>query len=206
MFYVEHFSVDIKNKLNIYFDILCKWQKAINLVSRGTLENFWQRHIIDSLQLIPFIKKSKIIDLGSGGGFPGLVLAIVGQDLEMLKRYKCEADSLEVTCIDSDYRKTAFLSEVARLTDTKVRIINDRVENIDEKFDIVTARGFSELKLLLPFVQKYFSYGVFLKGKNIQTEIDKAKKDFLFNYDLFDSVTDENGHIIVVRDIERIIK
>lgn len=201
LFHVEHLSEKIKNNLEIYKSLLLKWQKAINLVSRGTLDNIWTRHIDDSLQLIPFLKGSSVLDIGSGGGFPGMVLAMVSQEVEFLKQFNIN-ECFDVTCVDSDQRKMLFLSEIARQTSTKANIVNDRIENIDGKFDTVTARGFAELKVLIGFAKKYSDYGVFLKGEKIQQEIKDAQKFFDFEYEIFNSITDKSGRIIVVYNIK----
>lgn len=201
LFHVERLSEKIKNNLEIYKSLLLKWQKAINLVSRGTLDNIWTRHIEDSLQLIPFLKGSSVLDIGSGGGFPGMVLAMVSQEVEFLKQFNIN-ECFDVTCVDSDQRKMLFLSEVARQTSTKANIVTDRIENIDGKFDAVTARGFAELKVLIGFAKKYSDYGVFLKGEKIQQEIKDAQKFFDFEYEIFNSITDKSGRIIVVYNIK----
>ena len=201
MFHVEHLPGKIKDNLEIYKNLLLKWQKAINLVSRGTLDNIWTRHIEDSLQLIPFIKGQSVLDIGSGGGFPGMVLAIVSQEIDFLKEFDI-SDTFDVTCIDSDQRKMLFLSEVARQTSAKANIITDRAENIKGNFDTVTARGFASLKILIEFTKKYSNYGVFLKGEKVNQEIDEANESFNFEYEIFDSMTDKSGRIVVVHDIK----
>ena len=202
-FHVEHLPKKIKNNLEIYKNLLLKWQKAINLVSRGTLSNIWTRHIEDSLQLIPFLKGRSILDIGSGGGFPGMVLAIVSQEIDFLKQFGVK-DIFDITCVDSDQRKMLFLSEVARQTLAKVNIITDRIENIEGIFSTVVARGFAELKILIEFTKKYSNYGVFLKGERINQEIEEARKLFSFEYEIFNSLTDRSGRIIVVHDIENV--
>ena len=201
MFHVEHLPQDVRNNFEIYKNLLLKWQKAINLVSRGTLNDVWTRHIEDSLQLIPFLKGRTVLDVGSGGGFPGMVLAVVSQNIEFLEQFGI-TESFDVTCVDSDQRKMTFLSEVARQTSTKVEIISDRIENVGGKFDTLTARGFAELKVLIGFAKKYSNYGVFLKGKKVEREIEDASKFFRFDYEIFNSVTDESGRIILVYNIE----
>lgn len=201
MFHVEHLPQNIRNNLEIYKNLLLKWQKAINLVSRGTLNNIWARHIEDSLQLIPFLRGRTVLDIGSGGGFPGMVLAIVSKNIEFLKQFGI-TESFDVTCVDSDQRKMTFLSEVARQTSAKVELVLDRIENIDGKFDTLTARGFAELKVLIGFAKKYSNYGVFLKGKKVEQEIEDALKFFRFDYEIFNSVTEESGRIILVYNIE----
>lgn len=203
LFHVEHFPNRIQNNLKIYKDLLIKWQRAVNLVSRGTLKNIWIRHMEDSLQIIPFLKGRTVLDIGSGGGFPGMVLAIVSNEIEFLKQFGIN-ENFNVTCVDSDQRKMTFLSEVARQTSTKVEIISDRIENVEGNFDTVTARGFAELKVLIGFAKKYSNYGVFLKGKKVEQEIKDASKIFRFDYKIFNSVTDESGRIVVVYNIENV--
>ncbi len=202
---MEQIPKDLVDKFCLYKGLLFKWQKSINLVSRGTLIDFWNRHILDSLQLLPFIKGSKILDVGSGGGFPGLVLAIANTSLELQKKYPL-INKLTITCIDSDYKKTVFLSEVARIINIPVQIINDRIENINEKFDIVTARGFADLKNLFFIVKKHSTYGLFLKGEKLSNEIIEASKFFNFKYETFSSITDKRGKVILAWDIEKINK
>lgn len=181
------------DRLKIYKNLLEKWQKSINIVSRGTIDDFWNRHILDSLQISDYIIGEKVLDIGSGGGFPGMVIAI--------------CTDFKITCIDSDTRKIVFLEEVARVTETSVEIIADRIENLkNTNFDTVCARGFAKLSALIPLVHKYSrkSYGVFLKGKTVNEEIEEAQKKFKFKYELFPSKTNKSGNIIVVSEIEKI--
>jgi 16S rRNA (guanine527-N7)-methyltransferase len=167
-----------------------KWQKAVNLVSRETSDKIWERHILDSLQTVPHISGKTVLDVGSGGGFPGMVLAISGK--------------FTVTCVDSDRKKMLFLSEVARVTGTEVNLITDRIENIKtEKFDTVCARGFAELSKLLEITDRFAKTGVFLKGKQWQDEILKAQSLFVFQYEAYQSKTDNFGKIIVVNSIRK---
>lgn len=177
-------------KLIFYRKLLVKWQKAINLVSRGTLEHFWTRHVLDSLQIIEYINGKRVLDIGSGGGFPGMVIALCG--------------NFDVTCVDSDERKMIFLEEVARVTGANITLKNIRIEHLeDREFDVVCARGFSSLVNLLPLVEKFSKqkYGVFLKGTKILDELSEANEFFDFKYDVFDSKTDDSGCIIVVSDV-----
>ena len=193
MFHVERLSDDVICRLRLYEQTLLKWQKAINLVSRGTLSDIWHRHIEDSIQILPFVDGERVLDIGSGAGFPGMVLAILGR--------RPDARLLNVTCVDSDNRKTLFLEEVARITQTKVTILCKRIEEVNEKFDVVTARGFAELKVLLRISKEHAKYGVFLKGANFQQEINEALKEFDFEFEIIPSKTDSMGRIIIVRNI-----
>lgn len=178
----------LKEKLLIYEETLKKWQKTINLVAPSTINHIWKRHFSDSLQLAQYIgNNNRILDIGSGAGFPGLILAMTGL--------------FDVTCIDSDTRKTIFLSEVARQTDTRITVINSRIENLlQDDFDIITARGFAKLVDMIPFVIKYTKTGqaLFLKGKNYQNEIAETEKIFNLQYEIYDSAVDSFGKIIKI--------
>lgn len=180
-------SRETLDRLEVYGQLLKKWQKAVNIVSRGTLESFWERHILDSLQISSYIKGKTVLDVGSGGGFPGMVLAI--------------CTDLQITCLDSDTKKALFLEEVARLTFTKVRILTARIEDLKEEFNTLCARGFSPLKKLVSITLKHSQYGVFLKGRKLNREMDEAKRYYDFEYDIFKSETDPSGNIIVVSHI-----
>ncbi|MDR3187386.1 MAG: 16S rRNA (guanine(527)-N(7))-methyltransferase RsmG [Holosporaceae bacterium] len=182
-------SRETYEKLKIYESLLLKWQKAINLVSRGTLEHYWERHVRDSLQIIPHIRGKNILDIGSGGGFPGMVLAMVGD--------------WDVVCVDSDKRKMLFLAEVARMTDTAVRLEACRIEQLRlNGFDTLCARGFASLtKLLDVMVGLRSEYGVFLKGAKLEAELEKAATQFDFKYEKRPSETNGNGYILTVHSI-----
>jgi 16S rRNA (guanine527-N7)-methyltransferase len=183
-------SRETYEKLEIYKNLLLKWQKAVNLVSRETLGDIWNRHILDSLQIIPYISGKKVLDVGSGGGFPGMVLAISGK--------------FSVTCVDSDRKKMLFLSEVARATGTDVDIITDRIENLQTKdFGTVCARGFAELSDLVAITGKFAKTGVFLKGQKLQDEISNAKSLFIFKYEIHESIVDSRGKIIVIDSVQK---
>lgn len=178
------------NKIEAYFCYLNKWGRTFNLVSRGTMIDFLNRHVIDSLQIMDKVKGNTVLDIGTGAGFPGMVLAM--------------CTNLEVTCIDSDMKKTLFLEEMARGIGVKnVRIINQRIEKFKEKFDTVTARAFTSLVKLVSFAEMYSGYGVFLKGKTVTEEIEKARNDYSFKYELFDSKTDPNGKVITISSISK---
>ncbi|MDR1983033.1 MAG: 16S rRNA (guanine(527)-N(7))-methyltransferase RsmG [Holosporaceae bacterium] len=176
-------------KLEIYRNLLLKWQKAINLVSRGTLHDVWMEHILDSLQIAPYIQGKKVLDVGSGGGFPGMVLAIAGD--------------FSVTCIDSDRKKMIFLAEVARATETKVELLTERIEKLQaDNFDTVCSRGFSELSSLLKITNRFSAAGVFFKGSKLNKEIEKARLLFDFQYEIYPNKVKDHGEIVVVRSVK----
>lgn len=177
-------SREIILKLTEYKDLVLKWNKTINLISPYTEDNIWERHILDSLQLIKFIEDKNIhlVDLGSGAGFPGVVLSIAGVK--------------KVTLIESDTRKVAFLLQACSFSSNKIEILNQRVENVCMKCDVVTSRGFAELSHTLQYskniqTKKY----LFLKGQSYEQELDKV----LFNCIIHDSITSEYGKILEIR-------
>lgn len=155
-----------------YIALLLKWNNSINLISKNiTIEELWSRHIYDCLNLLEFIKTTdKIIDVGSGGGFPGIVLALCGVK--------------DITLIESDIRKAAFLLQASNLCGNKVTILNDRVENLDLECDVLTSRAFAPLSNILDLCSniKVRKKCLFLKGKKAMLEIDKASELWSFNY------------------------
>ena len=178
-------------KLKVYQHTLETWQKRLNLISSSTLPNIWERHFEDSLQLLPYLpsSKSKLVDLGSGAGFPGLVLAITRPDF------------LNVTLIESDLKKCVFLENVSRETNTPVTILNERIETLKNslKFDIITARGLASLSFLVEYAVPLMDVNgvcLFLKGKEFESEIEDSQKKWDFNLELFPSLTDSRGRIL----------
>lgn len=185
-------SRETREKLRHYQRLLEKWQGALNLVSRASLADSWQRHFVDSMQLSGYIPKDAktLFDFGSGAGFPGMVLAILNPEME-------------VSLVESDHRKCTFLSTVSRETQTPVTIINQRIEALETKSvpDIITARALAPLSDLcgyaLPWAEKNpLLYLLFLKGEKAKQEITDAKERYDFECRLHESQTDSSGHII----------
>jgi len=183
------------DKLKQYEALLKKWQKAINLVSKNTLKDIWNRHIIDSLQLIEHLPKDKntcIIDLGSGAGFPALIIAMCG--------YK------NVYAIESDERKCFFMKEVAKETNTKIEIINERIENVQNlQANVITARALAkidELLLLSKNLTNRSTNYLFLKGKSWESELKKALTDFDFQAQSFQSLTDSEAKVVKISNLK----
>ena len=115
----QHVSRETFNKFKIFIEVLLKWQKSVNLISNSTINTIWKRHFLDSAQLYTYSQdiKGNILDIGSGAGFPGMILAMMGNN--------------NVNLIESDQKKCIFMREVARLTNTKVKIYNCRIEDLD---------------------------------------------------------------------------
>jgi 16S rRNA (guanine527-N7)-methyltransferase len=184
-------SRETEAKLEALVQTLARWQKAINLVSRSTLEEVWTRHILDSAQLVPLIPPTakSLADLGSGGGFPGLVLAALRPDLE-------------ITLIDSDARKMAYLAEAARQMELprapKTRL--GRIEALPPAgADVVTARALAPLSQLLVWADRHRgerAICLFHKGKGWREELTVAHKDWEIEAEPFPSVTDRDAILL----------
>jgi len=177
-------SRETGDQLDALVNTLIRWQKAINLVGRTTMEDIWIRHVLDSAQLkvlIPDDAKS-LVDLGSGAGFPGLVLAAMRPDLD-------------ITLIESDARKAAFLGEAARHMGLKKlpKIVIGRIEDVaPAQADIVTARALAPLRQLLKWADRHrtaTAICLFHKGKDWQAELTEAMKDWDIPCQPFTSVT-----------------
>ena len=188
-------SRETLRRFRSYADLLVNWQASINLVSENTLKDLWRRHIWDSVQLARFIPKGPcvITDLGSGAGFPGLLLSIL-------------LDT-EVNLVDSSGKKIAFLREAARVTDANVVLHQGRIENLLlPKSDLVTARALAPLDKLLDLAAPVLSPSgrcLFLKGARAEEELTDARKEWKMTVERFPSATNANGVILSIRDIAR---
>jgi len=184
-------SRETREKFNRYAELLLKWQNTINLVSEATLEELAERHFLDSAQMIKYIpeKNIKLVDMGSGAGFPGLILAMLGV--------------ADVHLVESDVRKATFLREVSRETNTQVTVHDDRVEDITiDGIDLVTARALAPLKELLTMSKQLGATNcLFLKGEKTKEEVEKAQKRFKFDLETYQSVTDNTGKILKINNL-----
>ncbi len=189
-----HVSHETFIRLQAYVKLLELWQPKINLVSQTTLDNIWTRHILDSVQLAKYLSTNgQAMDLGSGGGFPGAVLAIT--------------TNMPFTLVESDQRKCAFLLEVSRVTKTPFKVLTQRIETLDPKLDIttITARAFASLPKILTLSKTWLSNGakgIFLKGKDAAAEIIEAQKTWSFDCQTYPSVSDPVASILVVSDLK----
>lgn len=180
--------------LKKYQSLVLKWNKVINLVSCSTESEFWTRHILDSLQLMKYINSfdSHVVDIGSGAGLPGVILSIAG-----IKN---------VTLIESDERKVAFLLQAAKCSNNKIQIINDRIENVVLECDMLTSRAFASLEKIFSYTKNIMVKDKYLllKGQGYQEEIDNAKKKWSFYHLTYDSMTSNNSKIIEISNLEKI--
>lgn len=194
--FLKSVSRETIEKLEIYISLLQQWNKKINLVSQQGMDQVWKRHVYDSFQLIRYLDSSvkSIADLGSGGGFPGLILAL--------------STDIPVILIESDKRKTIFLREVLRQTKTQATVLCQRIENVNAiSVDVVTARALASLTQLLEFSKNILNkngYCLFLKGRSVNLEIEEAQKNWKINYKTFSSQTNADGVIVKINQFERV--
>ncbi|MGD9785535.1 MAG: 16S rRNA (guanine(527)-N(7))-methyltransferase RsmG [Hyphomicrobiaceae bacterium] len=196
-------SRETLDRLTNYADMLARWQKTINLVAPSTLGDVWHRHFADSAQLIGHIPEGAetVWDLGSGAGFPGLVLAVLGLE-------PGRGRTMRVRLIESDQRKAAFLREVARTVGIAVDIDSARIETISTqgkvaKVDVITSRALAPLRRLLELSRPVFgatTTGLFLKGRDVASEVEEARRSWDFTLSLEPSLTEPQARIAVVRN------
>jgi 16S rRNA (guanine527-N7)-methyltransferase len=177
-----------------------RWNSAINLVSKSSVGSLWQRHILDSAQVFALCPPStrSWVDLGSGGGFPGVVVAILAKELK---------PDLHVTLVESDLRKATFLRQAAQALSLSVSVQSKRIESVEPlRADVLSARALAPLSELLSFAEKHLSpngSAVFLKGARYQDEIADARKAWSFDVDVKQSLSDGEAAILVIRNIHR---
>ena len=184
-------SRETNDQLEALANTLVRWQKAINLVGKATIEDVWTRHVLDSAQLAPLIPPdaATLADLGSGGGFPGLVLAALRPEID-------------VTLIEVDARKAAFLGEAGRRMGLKKppRVVIGRIEEVPAaKADVVTARALAPLGQLLVWADRHradTAICLFHKGKGWQSELTEATKDWDITCQPLSSKTDRDAVIL----------
>src|SRR5262245_7492694 len=183
------------DRLSAYAALLVKWQSRINLVSAATLADLWRRHMLDSAQLFPLLPPNTqaVVDLGSGAGFPGLVLAILGVP--------------EVHLIESDQRKCVFLAEAARAAGANAVIHNQRIESMTGlSVGAVTARACAPLDKLVSYAQKFLWHdgkALFLKGATVEEELTAARKLWQMEAERFPSASDPTGCILRIGQVQR---
>lgn len=187
---LDHIKV---SNLEDYVILLLKENHNYNLIGKSTISDIWNRHILDSAQIIKYIDNpnSKIADFGTGAGFPGIVISILG--------------AKEVHLIEKSVRKSEFLFKAKIISPNKIFVHQAKLEEMEKiKFDVIVSRALASLSDLLKYCLDFLredGYGLFLKGKNLAAEIEKAKESYDFEFELFESLTSQESNIIKVKNI-----
>ena len=182
------------NKIEKFILEMFKFNKHTNIVGKSTLENVWERHIADSLQFSFYIskKKSKVFDLGTGGGLPGIPLSILG--------YR------NIFMVDSVGKKIDFVRSVIKLLSLSAKTQKKRIEKLNiGKADLIVSRALAPLSKLLSYSLLHSNKNttsLFLKGRNVYNEIEMAKKKFYFNFEVFKSISSEEGCVLKIKNIK----
>jgi 16S rRNA (guanine527-N7)-methyltransferase len=188
-------SRETLSRLEAYAALLIQWATRINLVGRDTLPDLWRRHILDSAQLRPLIPDSarSLIDLGSGAGFPGLVLAILGVP--------------GVELVEADSRRCAFLREAARITEAEVALRACRIQAVPpHSVDVVTARACAPLDRLLDFAEPFLApetLCLFPKGERFEEELTLVREGWTMSASVERSLSDRRGVILRLQQVAR---
>jgi len=194
-------SRETEARLDRYVALLLAWQAKTNLVAPSTLANLWTRHVSDSLQLLSLAPSAKSwVDLGSGGGFPGVVLACA----------LAETPGARIHLVERIAKKAAFLREAIRVTASPGTVhladIGDTVDRIAGPIDCVTARALAPLHQLIGFAEPWVKKGakaLFLKGQDVEAELTEATKYWNIEAKLHSSRTGGQGWIVELGSIER---
>jgi 16S rRNA (guanine527-N7)-methyltransferase len=193
-------SRETTERLDRFVALLLQWQRTTNLIAPSTIGHLWTRHVADSLQLIALAPDARIwIDLGSGGGFPGLVIACA----------LAERDGAMVHLVESNKKKAAFLREAQGVTQAPATVHGERIEAFAARFtgpaDIVTARALAPLKTLLgqafPLLGTSGATALFPKGENAELELGEARKSWNIKVNLVPSLTEPASRIVAVREL-----
>ena len=188
-------SDDVLGRLRAYVELLLAWQSRLNLISAASEADIWRRHVYDSAQLHPLLPAGarKVLDLGSGAGFPGLVLALMGTP--------------GVHLAESDSRKCRFLETVSRETSASVTILGERVEALPPQMaDVITARACAPLPRLLSWARPHLGKGgicLFMKGKKAEEELTDAAKAWTMTVGRIPSLSGGSGVILKIEAIAR---
>jgi 16S rRNA (guanine527-N7)-methyltransferase len=187
--------------LQAFAALVLKWNRQINLISRGTEAEIWQRHIVDSAQLFPLAPEAARLwlDIGSGGGFPGLVIAILAHHLR---------PDMEVVLVESDKRKAAFLMQAVRSLGLSCRVLAERAESLPPmQADVLSARALAPLGELLGYAARLVGPGgvmIFPKGERAEEEIREACQDWRFGVERIQSATSPAASVLKLTDVHHV--
>lgn len=185
--------------LKRYEALICKWQKAVNLVSSKSLNELWERHILDSAQLYAYLPKGAkvLVDMGSGAGFPGLVLAVLN--------HVYQGGLTAVYLVESDSKKCVFLREAARELGVSVHVLDKRIEEItDIKADVITSRALARVDKLLAYGTQFLKKNtVFLLLKGVGAPQELVENKVPCRVETFSSQTEKQGCILRITEVEK---
>lgn len=194
-------SCETEQRLRQLAALVEKWSRGINLVARADLPDIWSRHILDSAQLAVLAPRhaKTWLDLGAGGGFPGLVLAVIFAE---------SRPEIEMTLVESDGRKSAFLHHAAAELGIEPRILTARIEALPpQAAAIVSARALAPLTVLLGHAERHLAVGgraIFPKGRSWAEEVADARREWQFSVAAHPSLTDSEARILVVEGLSRV--
>lgn len=197
---IYNVSRETINDLENYKTLVLEWNERFNLISKSSVNYIWDRHIIDSLQLYEYLKDDDVLlyDFGSGAGFPAIVLSIVAKE---------KNPNLKIVLIESIKKKATFLEEVKNRLNLNIDVVNDRIENIKKiKVNVITSRAMASLNKLLEYANPFCNKKtrlIFPKGIKWEEELKEAKKNWIFDYNVIGSKTDETGHIFIISNLRR---
>lgn len=201
---MAHFDLNVSretlDKLRRFADLVEKWTSKINLISKSTVSTIWERHILDSAQLYQVAPDHQTwLDIGSGGGFPGLVVAIMGQELR---------PDAKVTLVESDIRKSVFLRTAIRELDVNAQVTTERIEDVEPlNTDILSARALADLSGLLGFCDRHLAptgTALLMKGAQWIKEHEAARTQWSYDCDVIKSVTNPDAAVLKIKDIRRV--
>lgn len=187
--------------LERFVGLVERWSPAINLVSRRSVPDLWERHVLDSAQLFELVPRTArtLVDLGSGGGFPGLVLAVLAQESH---------PELRVTLVEADLRKATFLSEAARQLSLRCNVIAERIETLSpQSADVITARALARLVTLAGHIDRHIhpdGVALLLKGAGVDAELLEARRLWSFSAERFASRSDSTGTLLAISDLRHV--
>lgn len=201
----EGFGLDVSretfDRLSVYEALLKKWNPAINLVSKSSISDLRSRHFVDSSQIFSLMPQNakRWVDIGSGGGFPGLVCAIISAE---------KSPETQFHLVESDLRKATFLRNVARETGVSVHVHSERIEKLQSlTADVLSARALASLDKLLEFSVGHLSkdgVALFPKGENYKSELSAAHEKWSFRCEEYPSTTGSNSVVLKIGNIERV--
>lgn len=197
----KNVSRETMERLDIYAALLNKWNPAINLVAKSTLAGMWTRHFLDSAQIFDLAPPSSKhwVDIGTGGGFPGMVVAILAAETR---------PNQQTTLVESDLRKATFLRTVARKTGVRVNVLSERIENVlGMGVDVLSARALAPLTQLLSHADQHLGkkgIALFLKGAHHREEMSEALKTWRFEVEEIQSTTDTQAVVLKIGGITRV--